>query len=259
MERRSSTAEISESEAWAIAAHFGDEAAELLASNTLAVVVVGSLAAGNYTPGRSDIDLIIVARDECPDSKLRAISDMADRYWKETGIQKGFGGYGIRQGDLQPPFGALNEMAFEILQLKSGRVIKGELDLESIPEPSFEDMRRSLVASVSDILGSWRRPYPPPIDARDARANAILYWLRFLVWDRTGDYLLGKRRALGAALRLDEVAPIRALLGPVTADVTHEVDSPPDDAADICRQVEAFALQHIAWARDAASKVDRHD
>ena len=112
---------------------------------------------------------------------------MAKRYWAETGLKKGFGGYAVRERDLRPPFGKLRDEVFEILQLKQqGRVIRGELNLSDVPEPSREDMRRSLIASIPDLLGGWRRSYPPPIDARDARVNNILYWLRILIWDRTG-------------------------------------------------------------------------
>ena len=116
-----SSTHIPEPEAWAIASRFAGEAFDKLGDRAIAVAVVGSLAAGSYSPGRSDIDLIVVAYDDTPDEALQEISEMAGAYWKMTGIRKGFGGYALRQLDLQPPFGVLRETAFEILQLKRGR------------------------------------------------------------------------------------------------------------------------------------------
>ena len=245
---------VSEAEAWQISTRFAEEVAALLTLDMVAVVVVGSLASDSYAPGRSDIDLIVVARNDCPDKGLGAISAVAERYWRESGIRKGFGGYGIRQRDLEPPYGVLHDEAFEILQLRRGRVIRGELDLDEIPEPTQEDMRRSLVVFVPDIFRAWSRSYPPPIDTKDARVNTILYWLRFLVWDRTGNYLLDKRGALAAAQSLAESAIILSRLEPVAAYVTQRQDRPPDDITAICREIEEFVLDRVPWARKAAQQ-----
>jgi hypothetical protein len=106
-----------------------------------AVVVVGSLGAGRYIPGRSDIDLIVVTDDECSDECRSAIKKLADDYWEKFGPRKGFGGYGVRESDLNSPTGSLREMAFEILQLKrQGQVILGEFDLAGITEPTYAYM-----------------------------------------------------------------------------------------------------------------------
>ena len=246
---------ISETEAWAIANRFADEAAILLGADLVAVVVVGSLASGRYTAGRSDIDLVVVARNDCDNDAISAISDMAKRYWVETGLKKGFGGYAVRERDLRPPFGVLQDEVFEILQLKrQGRVICGELNLSGISEPSWEDMRRSLIDMIADILGAWRRSYPPPIDEGDARVNAILYWLRILIWDRTGDYLLDKQSALTAVQSFEDCREILTRLEPVAAYVAREEAQPPNDVTEICREVEDFVLNKVEWAREATQK-----
>ncbi len=244
---------IPETGAWDIAKRFADEAAELLDVNFVAAVVVGSLAAGSYTPGRSDIDLVVISRDRCDEVTLGAVSTMAKRYWAETGLRKGFGGYAVRERDLLPPYGALGDEAFEILQLKrQGRVIIGELNLNDIPEPSHKDMHRSLVALIPDILGGWGRSYPPPIDERDARTNNIIYWLRILIWDRTGEYLLGKKNALAAAQAHQDCSEILKRLEPVATYINLELAQPPNDVAEICHEVEDFVLSKVEWASEVA-------
>lgn len=188
---------VTEDHARRIANSFAAESRDVLGSHLVAVVAVGSLPTGGYVPGRSDIDLIVVAKDACRDGLLRKIKKMAEQYWMKYRFRKGFGGYAIRERDLCPPFGMLRDMAYEILQLKrQGRVISGHLDLAAIPEPSQEDMKRSLMALIPDISGAWKRTWPAPIDDDDARINNILYWLRIVVWNQTGEYILNKRDVL---------------------------------------------------------------
>lgn len=238
---------ISESEAWDTANDFAVEASEVLGSHMVAVVTVGSLPTGGYIPGRSDIDLIVVAKDICPDDLLSEIKRMAERYWKKYGFSKGFGGYAIRERDLCPPFGSLQDVVFEILQLKQqGRVILGDLDLSAIPEPSHEDMKRSLVIFAAELSGAWKRTFPPPIDIDDARVNTILYWLRFFVWDRTGIYILGKRHVISAFLALPGTEAVGESLARVRAYIFREVDQ-PGPATLLCRDVEAFVLANVEW------------
>ena len=200
---------VSQQVAWTIADRFVDDVHTLIADDLVAAVVVGSLASGHYVSGRSDIDIIIVVRDECLDEPIAEIERLADRYWKQYGFRKGFGGYAVRQCNLRPPWGSLHNTVYEILQLKrQGRVIRGQLDLNAIPEPTGEDIQRSLTDLIPDLIGAWKRSFPVPIDPADARANAILYWLRLLVWDRTGEYVLDKRSVLTAFAGLSEGAPV---------------------------------------------------
>jgi hypothetical protein len=212
------------------------------------------LAAGHYVPGRSDIDIIVVTCDGCPDESIAATARLADQYWQRYGFRKGFGGYGVRLRDLRPPFGTLHNEVYEILQLKRrGRVISGQLDLSQIPEPLPEDLRRSLIDLIPDLLGAWQRSYPAPINSADARVNAILGWLRLFVWDRTGDYVLDKRGVLTALARLDEAAPLSERLGAISAYV-HQMQNCPESVDALCREVETFVLDRVVWARQAATK-----
>lgn len=65
------------------------------------------------------------------------------------------------------------------------------------------------------LLGAWERTYPAPIDADDARVNAILYWLRVVVWDRTGEYILDKQHVLSSFSNLPGTEALLQLLAPV--------------------------------------------
>jgi predicted nucleotidyltransferase len=243
---------VSREETWAIADRFADEVHALVANDLVAAVVVGSLAAGHYVPGRSDIDIIIVVRDTCPDELIAEITRLADQYWKQYGFRKGFGGYAVRRRDLRPPWGLLHDEVYEILQLKrQGRVIWGQLDLSAIPEPTQGDIRRSLADLVPDLVGAWERSYPAPIDPADARTNTILYWLRLFVWDRTGEYVLDKCGTLDAFAGLSEGVPLFMRLGAVSAYVKQE-RSDPRTVDVVCHEVETFVLATVEWARVAA-------
>lgn len=243
---------IAEDRAWEIADTFAAESREVLGAHLTAVVAVGSLPAGSYVPGRSDVDLVVVARDACPEGLLSEIKEMAKRYWVKYGFSKGFGGYGIHECDLSPPFGRLHDMVYEILQLKQqGRVILGHLDLSAIPDPSEEDMKRSLSDLVPDLLGAWKRSFPAPIDVDDARVNNIIYWLRILVWDRTGEYVLGKRNVLPAFSNLPGNDSLLEMLTPIRLYLDRETDH-PGDVTRYCREVETFVLGEVEWVRRAA-------
>ena len=244
---------IAEDQAWEIADTFAAESREILGVHLMAVVAVGSLPAGSYVPGRSDIDLVVVARDACPEGLLSEIKEMANRYWVKYGFSKGFGGYGIHECDLSPPFGRLHDMVYEILQLKQqGRVILGHLDLSAIPDPSEADMKRSLADLVPDLHGAWSRDFPTPIDVADARVNTIIYWLRILVWDRTGEYVLGKRNVLPAFSNLPGNDSILKMLTPIRLYLDQETDH-PGDVTRFCREVGSFVLGEVEWVRRAAS------
>ena len=243
---------ISEDQAWRIADAFAAESREVLRAQLVAVVAVGSLPEGTYIPGRSDIDLIVVAKDSCPVHRLSKIKTMARRYWMTYGFRKGFGGYAVHERDLSPPFGKLNDMVYEILQLKQqGRVILGHLDLSAIPDPSQEDLKRSLSALVPDLIGAWDRTWPAPIDAADAMVNNILYWLRIVVWDRTGEYILGKRHVFSTFSALPGIDAIFEMLAPVRSYVDQRANH-PGEVALFCREVETFVLASVPWARRAA-------
>jgi hypothetical protein len=121
----------------------------------------------------------------------------------------------------------LHNEVYEILQPKhQGCVIRGYHDLSVIPEPTQEDIQRSLADLVTDLVGAWERNYPAPIDPADARTNAILYWLRLFVWDRTGEYVLAKYEALAAFGKLDEAAPMFSRLNPISAYLEQRQDTP---------------------------------
>ncbi len=115
-------------------------------------------------------------------------------------------------------------------------------------------MKRSLVALVPDLLGAWERTYPAPIDVDDARVNAILYWLRVVVWDRTEEYILDKQHVLSAFANLPGTEALLQLLAPVRQYISRRADH-PGEVAFVCREVESFALANITWARKAAAPV----
>ena len=70
---------IHKDQAWAIARTFAEDAANLLRQGLLAVYVIGSLAGGNYRPGRSDIDTLLIVSSGSTTSDQNAVEDLRRR------------------------------------------------------------------------------------------------------------------------------------------------------------------------------------
>jgi predicted nucleotidyltransferase len=51
--------------------------AEIFGEALVAAIVHGSLVLGNYRPGRSDVDLLVVAEQELTDGEIAALTELA--------------------------------------------------------------------------------------------------------------------------------------------------------------------------------------
>lgn len=131
---------ISEKKARQIAEEFSREVARKIDGHLKAVVVIGSLADGNYKAGKSDTVLIVdddFTREQKIEVKQIAIS-FRDKY----GIPKDFGAVVIKETELKPPFEPTQELVPEILRLKrQGVIISGNYVLSNISEPTIEDIK----------------------------------------------------------------------------------------------------------------------
>ena len=199
---------IHKDQAWAIARTFAEDAANLLRQGLLAVYVIGSLAGGNYRPGRSDIDTLLIVSSGSTTSDQNAVEDLRRRVRAAHGGLKDFGAVVITEGKLQPPYDPVEELVPEILRLKhQGALIWGAFDLASVPDPTRDDF----VAYVR-VFYPWLRELidrrPQEYRSVDAAVNTILYELRLLIWNRTGDYVLDKHRVIPAAVELDSGATL---------------------------------------------------
>ena len=129
---------ISYESAVSIARQFAKEISELYGSKILAVYAIGSLGADYYRPGQSDIDTALIfsiSRDELFEVET-VCGKIADKYYKEYGIPKGFGAVVFAEEQLFPPYRKEEELILEILRLKTqSKQIYGSYYLDKIPFP----------------------------------------------------------------------------------------------------------------------------
>ncbi len=163
--------------------------------------VIGSLAGGSYRPGRSDIDTLPVVKSSCTSSDENAVESLRKKV-RSTYELKDFGAIVVREDKLVPPYDPTEELVPEILRLKrQGVLIRGTHDLTRVPDPTREDF-----IAYARVFYPWLRTLidqrPQEYRTVDATVNTILYELRLLVWDRTGDYILDKREIIPAVFAL---------------------------------------------------------
>ena len=132
-----------------IAAKFADEAVALFPGEILAVFAIGSLGSDYYRPGQSDIDTVVIV--DCARESIEAydaaIGALAERYWREYEVPKGFGAIVFAQEQMYPPYIPQEELILEILRLKTqSRLIFGSYDTAQVPTPGrqaiIDDARR---------------------------------------------------------------------------------------------------------------------
>ena len=71
---------IGEEQAWAIADEFAAEVAVALGDNLLSLVVIGSLSAGYYRSGVSDIDTVVVVSADARPAAEPLVERLREEY-----------------------------------------------------------------------------------------------------------------------------------------------------------------------------------
>ena len=190
---------ISKARAWEIAREFSEIARqEDVEDSILGVYVIGSLGAGEYIPGRSDIDTALVARDTVSNdlkSRLRALrTELVLKY----GIPKDFGGIILPENDIYPPYDPEKELVPEIYRLLvQGKRIWGSYDLANVPMPARSDFR-----AWARVFHTWLRSDRPDAEhSVVAAVNRTLIEIRLLLWDKTDSFVLNKRELIPVFLK----------------------------------------------------------
>lgn len=177
-------AAITAEHARALATQFAQEVTRAYGDEVRAIALIGSLAAGSYRPGRSDIDTAVIVRDGAsPGDAIRAI---ARRYAARHQIPKGFGAVVIAERALHPPYDPDRGLAREVLRLRrQGVILQGRYDLRALPEPSAADLRADARTFYPWLRANYidRRPVARTVDAV---VDTIVEELRLYVWDRLG-------------------------------------------------------------------------
>ena len=129
---------ISYDEAIQISKQFARELAHQFRDKIIAVFAIGSLGSDYYRPGQSDIDTAVITSFRRNDVQQAAseIKNIANRYWREYHVPKGFGAIVFAEEQLYPPYIKSEELILEILRLKTqSRLLYGEYDITRIPKP----------------------------------------------------------------------------------------------------------------------------
>lgn len=196
---------VSEKEAWEISKEFSHGVAQITGKNLKAVIVIGSLAGGNYRPGTSDIDIAVIVDDECSQEQKLQVRERATFFRDKYAIPKDFGAVIIMEKELFPPYDPAQELVPEILRLKhQGIIIQGFYELDKIPEPTKEDFK-----SYARVFYPWLRTNyidNRSVEARtvDAIVNTLLYELRLFIWDVQNEFVFNKEDVLRMFLKIPE-------------------------------------------------------
>lgn len=135
---------ISESMALSIVSMFVNDITGIDGDGIVAVYLIGSLGGGYYRPGQSDIDTIIITKDQAT-IKQEQIDKVASDYWHRFNIPKGFGSIMIHEIELYPPYdrSKVEDFSFsvEIARLKvQGKQFYQSYALSQVPMPNREDL-----------------------------------------------------------------------------------------------------------------------
>jgi predicted nucleotidyltransferase len=196
---------ISEEKALEIVQEFLDEIRAIDGGGILALYVIGSLGGGYYRPGQSDIDTVIIVRDDARITEPRC-DEIADEYQRKYAIPKGFGSIVIRESELYPPYTKSEtdefEFSVEIARLKTqGKAIYGKIDyLDSVPMPTREHLIKDGQIFERWIAGTAAVPDENNL-SETACVNSVLMYLRRFLMIEKGVFEFNKFRVVDAYLR----------------------------------------------------------
>ncbi|HEY8458596.1 MAG TPA: nucleotidyltransferase domain-containing protein [Actinopolymorphaceae bacterium] len=244
---------LAEEDALRIADGFAQAVHASHPDEVVAVVLVGSLPVGDYIPGRSDIDTVVVVTDECPPSVCEDIQAMASSLQRHHEIPKGLGAVVVTLNQLVAPLDPKLELAPEILDvIERGHVIAGRLDISSIRTPTEADFRAYCKEFIPWLRRERRDPDRPAANRTpDANVNSLLYELRLAVLALRGRYVLRKRTVIPAFLACDPAIPesARQTLEQIHQYVLGHVPTPDNATIDRIRDaVERYNDLVAAWA-----------
>ena len=187
----------------AIAKVFAEEIAGLY-PDTLAVYAIGSIGGGYYRPGQSDIDTVVImdcTRKQAGE-RISAVEAVADRYWKEYNVPKGFGAIVMGVEQLTPPYIAEEELVMEIIRLKSQHLlIYGDFNIDRIPMPDTQ-----AIIDAENAFEDWRASegkVPPEKMTRQMTVNSILILLKRWLLLRKGIVEFNKFNVVGTYIEND--------------------------------------------------------
>ena len=201
---------IDENAAWDILSAYAGDCLKIDTGSLLAIYAIGSLPAGYYRPGHSDIDAVLIVQDGTEriwGSSVqpgRPLEELNRRYRDAYDIPKDFGPFPVQESELLPPYDVQQELVPEIARLKlQGKPVFGVYDLGTFPLPTPDDYLRH----VQHFEGWWRDEFSKSVPLEDlsptACVNTILMHLRRFLWIKRGVIEFDKRRLVRSYLEND--------------------------------------------------------
>lgn len=192
---------MDERSAWRILGLYSGDCAEIDQDSLMAVYAVGSLPAGYYRPGQSDIDAVLIVRDgseaiwgntDTPSDRLAVLNG---EYKRRYAIPKDFGPFPLQPRELYPPYDAGKELTLEIARLKvQGKCVYGAFPIDDIPMPTTEDYRRDFRHFEEYWDNDFSKKTPLEKMSAVQCVNTILMHLRRYLIVETGILDFDKRR-----------------------------------------------------------------
>jgi hypothetical protein len=186
---------ISEKQAWEIVFDYAQDLISVDRAGLLAVYAIGSLGGGYYRPRQSDIDTIVIVKDDAAITQ-EEVDRVSEKYWRQYHIPKGFGSVVAAEKDLFPPYLKSEELEFEfaqeIVRLKlQGKAVYGSYDLSKVPLPAKNDLIHDAL-----IMETWfdKEFGPEMFDQLEevGCTNSILIYLRRYLMIEKNIFVLNK-------------------------------------------------------------------
>jgi hypothetical protein len=207
---RNAVSLIDENAAWDILRAYARDCLKIDSASLLAIYAIGSLPAGYYRSGQSDIDALLIVQDGSESvwgssmHPSKPLEEQNRRYRDTYGIPKDFGPFPIQESELFPPYDVQQELVPEIARLKlEGKPIYGAYDLDTFPLPTPDDY----VRYVQHFEGWWRDEFSKSVPLEDlsptACVNTILMHLRRFLWIKRGVIEFDKRQLVRCYLESD--------------------------------------------------------
>ena len=145
-------------QAWKMTDAFVSVCSGLYFQQIVSIMLTGSLTNGSYQPGLSDVDLITVLDDDCPDTIRADVSRLYQQIGHDHSIQ--FDPLIVSYHDFWPPWDNNPGIPQEILRLKaSGKVLFGRNIIAELPTPTKKEMWQSDLSFREWLVKSEQPPW----------------------------------------------------------------------------------------------------
>lgn len=176
---------ITKDQALKIVGEFKDELLTHAPDGLLALYLIGSLGGDYYRPGQSDIDTILIIKDNSVLTQEKA-EEIAAAYQERYRVPKGFGAVLIYEKELFPPYLKSEaeefEFSVEIARLKTqGLLFYGNYSLDHVPMPTREHLIKDAKIMENWFHSTFGYPMFDKLDLVSSINTILIQMRRFLM------------------------------------------------------------------------------